>query len=303
MPRRSSTEDDYVTRIDRVIDHIHAHYAEPLPLPSLARVAHFSPYHFHRVFRAHTGETLRAFVARVRVQRAALLLGRGMTKTTLIEVALSSGFGSAAELSRAFRETFDVSPSAFRRAAQTRKNAQEPSRPHAYLPRHERSAKESPLRVELVRRPASHVAYVRVQNPFADAKLSAAAARLDAYARAHGLETRERLGLSLDDPELTPPSRTRYELAVLTDDRAPVAGGISRRVLEGGHFAELRAVGGVADVARAWDRLFTEWLPGSGYEPGDGPGLERYLAPPDFDTWSGFDVVLALPLRRARHAR
>lgn len=303
MPRRPSTEDDYVARIDRVIDHIHAHYAEPLPLPSLARIASFSPYHFHRVFRAHTGETLRAFVARVRVQRAALLLGRGMTKTKLIEVALSSGFGSAAELSRAFRETFAMSPSAFRRAAQTRKNAQEPARPPAYLPRHERSPTESSLLVELVRRPPCHVAYVRVQNPFADTKLDMAATRLDAYARAHGLETRERLGLSLDDPELTPPSRTRYELAVVTDGRAPARGGVSERVLDGGLFAELRAVGDVADVARAWDRLFTEWLPSSGYEPGDGPGIERYLVRPDFTAWSGFDVVLALPLRRARHAR
>ena len=49
---------EYEQRVNRVIDHVRAHLAEELSLDRLARVAAFSPFHFHRIFRAITGETL-----------------------------------------------------------------------------------------------------------------------------------------------------------------------------------------------------------------------------------------------------
>lgn len=302
MPRRASTEQDYTARVDRVIDHVQQHYAEPLGVAALARVAHFSPFHFHRVFRAHTGETLGAFVTRVRVQRAALLLGRGGSRTKLVDVALEAGFGSASEFSRAFRASLGVSPSAFRRRAEMSKIPQERAPTHSYLPRHERLAEEAPLRVALVARPSLRVRYVRVQDPFARDRLARACAQLDAYAEARGIAAWPRLGLSLDDPELTPPSQCRYDLALPT--HLPGRGsGLSTRVLASGTFAELRVRGHAGDVARAWDRLFAEWLPGSGYQPADGPGVERYVAAPDFHAWRGFDLVLGLPVVRLTRAR
>src|SRR5207247_10418688 len=57
---------EYDKRVNRVIDHVRAHLAEPLTLADLARVAAFSPFHFHRVFRAITGETLFGFIQRLR---------------------------------------------------------------------------------------------------------------------------------------------------------------------------------------------------------------------------------------------
>lgn len=302
MTRRASTEQDYAARIDRVIDHVQARYAEPLRVATLARVAHFSPFHFHRVFRAHTGETLGGFVTRVRVQRAAFRLGRGGSRQSLVDVALETGFGSASELSRAFKAALGVSPSAFRRSAEMSKIAQEALPAHAYLPRHERLAEEAPLRVSLVQHPSRRVRYVRVQDPFASGRLASASARVDAFAAAHDIDPWPRLGLSLDDPELVPPAQCRYDLALLTD--LPAHGsGLSTRVLASGTFAELRVRGHAGDVARAWDRLFAEWLPRSGYEPAEGPGVERHLAAPDFLAWQGFDVVLGLPVVRLSRAR
>jgi hypothetical protein len=46
----------YLRRINRVIDHIAENLAEPLPLAKLAKLAHFSPFHFHRIFRSLVGE-------------------------------------------------------------------------------------------------------------------------------------------------------------------------------------------------------------------------------------------------------
>src|SRR5688500_11577282 len=64
----------YQMRVNRVIDHIRAHLGDTLTLADLAGVAAFSPFHFHRVFKAATGETLFGFIQRVRLERAAVAL-------------------------------------------------------------------------------------------------------------------------------------------------------------------------------------------------------------------------------------
>ena len=62
---------EYEARVNRVIDHIRGNLAEELSLSTLARAASISPFHFHRVFRAITGETLFGFIHRLRIEKAA----------------------------------------------------------------------------------------------------------------------------------------------------------------------------------------------------------------------------------------
>ena len=64
----------YIASINRVVDYIDAHLAESLDLETLADVAHFSPWHFHRLFQAFTGETLADRVRRRRLETAAARL-------------------------------------------------------------------------------------------------------------------------------------------------------------------------------------------------------------------------------------
>jgi AraC family transcriptional regulator len=81
----------YQRRINRVIDHVSENLAEPLDLESLARLAHFSPFHFHRIFRSIVGEPLHAFVRRLRLEKAVFQMRHGPQKT-LTEIALTCGF-------------------------------------------------------------------------------------------------------------------------------------------------------------------------------------------------------------------
>jgi len=85
---------EYETRVNRVIDHIRGHLADELSLSTLARVAAFSPFHFHRVFRAITGETLFGFIHRLRIEKAAGALLNHPDQSVL-EIALDHGFASA----------------------------------------------------------------------------------------------------------------------------------------------------------------------------------------------------------------
>ena len=71
-PRDSRVE--YERRIHRVMAYIDEHLDAPLDLETLAAVAHFSAFHFHRLFRAWTGETLGDYLRRRRIETGALRL-------------------------------------------------------------------------------------------------------------------------------------------------------------------------------------------------------------------------------------
>jgi AraC family transcriptional regulator len=55
---------DYIERVNRAIDHVVSNLARPLGLEEVSKAADFSPFHFHRVFKAFLGETLNQFVKR-----------------------------------------------------------------------------------------------------------------------------------------------------------------------------------------------------------------------------------------------
>ncbi|MBV1860368.1 MAG: AraC family transcriptional regulator, partial [Nannocystaceae bacterium] len=103
---------DYVDRINRALDHVTNNLASPLRLGDVARVACFSPHHFHRIFRALVGETLATFVKRVRLERAVFLLSHRSGRS-LTDIALACGFSSSSDFSRSFRGHYGVPPRAF----------------------------------------------------------------------------------------------------------------------------------------------------------------------------------------------
>lgn len=102
----------YTKRIEEVKQYIREHIDEPLNRDVLAAVAGFSVPHFHRIFTAQIGENIVSYVRRVRMERAGRKLRMGAVDIT--EVALSAGYDSHAAFSKAFRQQFGLSPSAFR---------------------------------------------------------------------------------------------------------------------------------------------------------------------------------------------
>jgi AraC-like DNA-binding protein len=88
-------------------------YAQPLDVPALARIAHVSPAHFARTFRATFGETPHRYLQRRRVERAMFLLRE--TSHSATDICFEVGFGSPGTFSRTFREIVGRSPRAYRR--------------------------------------------------------------------------------------------------------------------------------------------------------------------------------------------
>jgi AraC-like DNA-binding protein len=100
-------------RMLRARDAIDRAYAQPLDVRAIAAVAHLSPAHFSRCFRAVFGETPHRYLQRRRVERSMFLLRE--TGRSVTEVCFDVGFASLGTFSRTFRAIVGETPSGYRR--------------------------------------------------------------------------------------------------------------------------------------------------------------------------------------------
>lgn len=103
-----------IERIQATIDYIDEHLDDALDIQQLAVRTEMSFWHFLRVFRATVGETVKDYIRRRRLTRAAFELLE--TQQNIIDVALGAGFETHEAFTRAFRSQFGTSPREFRAA-------------------------------------------------------------------------------------------------------------------------------------------------------------------------------------------
>ena len=99
----------------RARDAMDGAYAQPLDVLALARIAHVSPAHFTRTFRATFGETPHRYLQRRRVERAMFLLRE--TDRRITDICFEVGFASPGTFSRTFRDIVGRSPRQYRKQA------------------------------------------------------------------------------------------------------------------------------------------------------------------------------------------
>jgi transcriptional regulator GlxA family with amidase domain len=101
-------------RVERVLDHIHARYREPIAVETLAGLACLSPSGFHRLFRRHTRLTATDYVTELRIGQACSLLIN--TARPIATIADEVGYRSLANFNRQFRAEKGMTPRTFRRS-------------------------------------------------------------------------------------------------------------------------------------------------------------------------------------------
>ena len=102
-----------VMRLEATLQYLRENFAEPLPLPEVARKAGFSVPAFSRVFKAATGTSFLSYVRNLRVEHAKKLLTT--TQMTTEQIAQACGFRSPHHLIRSFKKVTDTTPGAYRR--------------------------------------------------------------------------------------------------------------------------------------------------------------------------------------------
>jgi AraC family transcriptional regulator len=266
-----NTRETYRHRILRVQLFIQEHLADDLSLETLARVAHLSPYHFHRIFRAFVGEAVGGYVRRLRLERGVLLL-RSSSRTVL-EVALEAGYGSHEAFARAFKERFGITPTDCQSDGLNTPFPEETQAMHATF---------DPTRLMVQVKPLTpmRIAFRRYVGPY-----DAVGPVFGAFVRwcgERGLIAPDArvLGVCHDDPAVTDPDKLRYDCAVTVGDGFRPEGDVQATTLAGGEYAVATYHGPYSDFAGVYQHLFADWLPGSGREPRNAPPFEVYLRGP-----------------------
>jgi AraC family transcriptional regulator len=104
-------------KLRRVKDYVAANLATRLSLGELARLCSLSDRHFHRAFKASTGQTPLEYITAERIHRAKLLLASRSLQVT--DVAFAVGFANPSHFARTFAATTGLTPSAYRTQSST----------------------------------------------------------------------------------------------------------------------------------------------------------------------------------------
>jgi AraC family transcriptional regulator len=104
---------DVFERIERAVDFVEEHLREELTLERIAGEAYFSPYHFHRIFRAVTGDSVGEYVRKRRLAEAADELLGGSRR--ILDIALDYHFQSQEACTRSFKNAYGLTPKAYRK--------------------------------------------------------------------------------------------------------------------------------------------------------------------------------------------
>jgi AraC family transcriptional regulator len=103
----------YLKRVQRGIDFIEAHLLTDIDVSAVAQAAGLSQWHFQRIFKALTNETLKTYIS---ARRFAMALDQLLnTRMAILDIALAAGFETQASFTRAFKTCFLLTPNQYRK--------------------------------------------------------------------------------------------------------------------------------------------------------------------------------------------
>jgi AraC family transcriptional regulator len=263
-----TTNEKYEQAILSTLLYIQSHLESDLALEMLARRVGFSPYHFHRLFREAIGEPLKAYIRRLRMDRAAYRLK--ISQETIMQIALDAGFKTHEAFTRAFQRQFGISPTEFRRNALQASRARKKQIQPRYLTEFSQvggsdllanQSTSVQVRVERVR--PIIVAFVRHVGPYdrlldPGSPMSQLWEELFAWGNTNQLINADSLliGIPQDAPSITPPEKQRFDVCVQIPEFRNPSGHIGCQTIPAGTFGVGRHYGSFDNLVDTYMHIY-----------------------------------------------
>lgn len=275
---------DYEDRMLRVIRYIHDNPTGDLSLDALADVAALSRFHWHRVFRAMTGNTCAMVVKSVRMHRASIALVQ--TDQSVAEIGAGVGYPQVASFSRAFSDVYGRPPQQFRDEGRPAPN------PISF-----QKGDMTMFDVEIRDVPARNVAALTHEGPYHE--IGRTFQSLYAMIGSRGLFPQIAQGVALyyHDPTETPEKDLFSQAGVFLCDGVATPEGFEAVEIPAGRAAVLTYRGPYAGLPKAWDHLYSTWLTGSGEVVRHEAPYEIYLNDPTNTAPDDLITEIVVPLQ------
>ena len=269
----------YLQQVQRGIDFIEAHLDVELQTADVAREAGISHWHFQRIFKALTNETLKTYI---RSRRLAIALEMLLsTDDRIIEIALAAGFQAQESFTRAFKLAFGVTPAAYRKRGTRHQFLRKPCIDAEYLGHVQAGVSLEPELYE-----QAELLLVGMQTHFfgVESDRNNLARKLPALWGAFlprlG-EVAERVPgccYGIVRPRHEDSDELEYLAAIAVRREAEVPHGMVSRRLPGGRYAKFTHRGQVGRMDQTVNYIYANWLPRSGLRHSHAADVEVYGA-------------------------
>lgn len=285
MKQKSTTKNDHIERVNEVLFLIHGNIQRNFSVEELSLHVAMSPFHFNRIFKEITGESLHAYIKRVKLEHAANLLLFN-PDATITHILQEVGFSSNASFCQAFKERFLVTPTKWKEVDQLNEK-----RDYTYV--------NEPLHVKIAVVPSHEVAYVRHKGY--DRSIKQAWLKLQAWAMSAGVvfEHQKMIGLHHSNPRFVEASQCHYVACLeLPKDRKFYRNGEIGMMKIPESFCAIFSLQGVyGDLKKYMDVIYHEWLPKSEYEKVSLPSFAIYRQNHFVNADEKFDLDFCVPVR------
>ena len=248
--------DIYDNTMQKVLTAIE-HDLEYVTIEDLISVSGYSYYHFHRIFKAYTGETLNKYIKRLLLENA--LFQMQMDKENITQIAMKSGYNTPSAFNKAFKEMFGVNPSEYKKSLEPKRKLYTDIEPI-------RVEKIEPIEVYTIR----HVGDYEL--------LDSVWEELIAFATEHKLFNRHfyAYAIAYDNPDISDNTRLRYD-ACISKTKEVESSHIQTKKLEGGKYAVFSHKGDHAKLVETYDSIFGNWFYKSEISLRDVPVIQKFL--------------------------
>lgn len=249
-------------RIERTLAFIDSNLDQSLNIEQLAAVAAMSRYHFQRFFKAAVGISVTRYVKGKRLKRACYQLAFHRYKP-ITDIAFDAQYGSPEAFSKAFANSFGVSPRQFRS-----------SPTFSFWSEQETNCdqREQVMNVDIVNFQAINLAVLEHNGPLH--RVHETLQQFVAWRKALGPspKTSRTFNIYYDDPELVAAQSYRMDVgAELFSTLKPNHFGVVKKTIPDLLCAKLRHQGSWNGLGTSMRRLCADWLPASHYEAGSFP--------------------------------
>ncbi len=284
----------YSERINGALNYVNANLDKKIAIEDLALVAHFSPFHFHRIFQSLMNESVGNYITRIKLEKASQRLS--YTDKSILEISLDFGFSSTATFSRAFKKYFDSTPTQYRKNGLTinSKICKNTIRESTYY-----CPVKDEKTVVIKELEFKKIACITVFNAFEEGKALKAVNKLMDWSKKMGVFNEgEILGMSPDDAVLTPKEKYRYLIGITVPEDFIFEDSVIKCMrIPKSKYAVIKVSGTIDNVINSWNYLYNNWLINSDYEPNHLYAFEKFLNKKKATDWSSFDLELSLPIK------